>query len=252
MTTPTYDSAMTDSKKALILGVGPEKGLGASISARFAHEGFHVFVAGRTAQSLKRVVHQIRATGGTATAVVTDATREADVQALFDQVCAVSGHLDVAVYNAGNNTPGKVMEMDASYFEDAWRVCCFGGFLFGREAARRMLPRGGTLLFTGASASLRGRAGFAAFNSAKAALRNLAQAMAKELGPKGLHVGHVVVDGGIDGDKLRKGRPEIAERMGEERLIDLAGLADAYWFLHQQPPRAWTFELDLRSKVEPW
>jgi NAD(P)-dependent dehydrogenase (short-subunit alcohol dehydrogenase family) len=115
-----------------------------------------------------------------------------------------------------------------------------------------MLPRGGSLLFTGASASLRGRAGFAAFNSAKAALRTLAQAMAKELGPKGLHVGHVIVDGGIDGDKLRKGRPELVETMGEARLIELGGLADAYWFLHQQPPRAWTFELDVRSKVEPW
>jgi len=230
-------------KKALVIGVGAERGLGASISERFAREGMHVFVSGRTAQSLEEVVRQIRANGGTATAVVTDATREADVQALFDQV---------AVYNAGNNTPGGLLTMEADYFEQAWRVCCFGGFLFGGEAARRMLPRGGTLLFTGASASLRGRAGFAAFNSAKAALRNMAQAMAKELGPQGLHVGHVVVDGGIDGDKLRKGRPEIVQKMGEERLIDLDGLADAYWFLHQQPPRAWTFELDLRSKIEPW
>ena len=252
MTTPTDNSDKPWSKKALVIGVGAEKGLGASISARFAREGFHVIVAGRTAQSLEQVVQQIRSSGGTATAVLADATREADVQALFDQVCAMGGSLDVAIYNAGNNTPGAVTDMDASYFEYAWRVCCFGGFLFGREAARRMLPRGGTLLFTGASASLRGRAGFAAFNSAKAALRNLAQAMAKELGPKGLHVGHVVVDGGIDGDKLRKGRPEMVQKMGEERLIDLGGLADAYWFLHQQPPRAWTFELDMRSKVEPW
>lgn len=239
-------------KKALVVGVGAEKGLGASISKRFAREGFHVFVAGRTAQSLERVAEQIRSAGGTATAVVADATQEAEVQALFDQVCAAEGKLDVAVYNAGNNTPGAVTEMDASYFEHAWRVCCFGGFLFGRESARRMLPQGGTLLFTGASASLRGRAGFAAFNSAKAALRNLAQAMAKELGPKGLHVGHVVVDGGIDGDKLRKGRPEMVQKFGEERLIDLGGLAEAYWFLHQQPYRAWTFELDMRSKIEPW
>ncbi|MEI8304850.1 MAG: SDR family NAD(P)-dependent oxidoreductase [Burkholderiales bacterium] len=252
MTTPGSSSDMPEVKKALVIGVGPEKGLGASISARFAREGFHVFVAGRTAQSLEKVVRHIEEAGGMATAVVADATREADVQALFDQVCAASGRLEVAVYNTGNNTPGAITEMEASYFEQAWRVCCFGGFLFGREAARRMLPGGGTLLFTGASASLRGRAGFAAFNSAKAGLRNLAQAMAKELGPKGLHVGHVVVDGGIDGDKLRKGRPEVAQRMGEERLIDLGGLAEAYWFLHQQPPRAWTFELDLRSKVEPW
>jgi NAD(P)-dependent dehydrogenase (short-subunit alcohol dehydrogenase family) len=252
MTFPTLTSNIPEVKKALVIGVGPENGLGASICFRFAREGFHVFVSGRTAQSLEQVVQHIQSAGGTATAVVADTTQEADVQALFDLVCGAEGSLDVAVYNAGNNTPGSVTEMDASYFEHAWRVCCFGGFLFGREAARRMLPRGGTLLFTGASASLRGRAGFAAFNSAKAALRNLAQAMAKELGPKGLHVGHVVVDGGIDGDKLRKGRPEMVQKFGEDRLIDLGGLADAYWFLHQQPPRAWTFELDLRSKVEPW
>lgn len=243
---------MTHPRKALIIGVGAGKGLGASVSARFAREGFHVFVAGRTAQSLELVAQRIRSAGGAATAIVADATREADVRSLFDQVCAAEGNLEVAVYNVGNNTPGAVTEMEADYFENAWRVCCFGGFLFGREAARRMLPRGGTLLFTGASASLRGRAGFAAFNSAKAALRNMAQAMAKELGPKGLHVAHVVVDGGIDGDKLRQRRPEVIQQMGEARLVDLDGLADAYWFLHQQPPRAWTFELDLRSKIEPW
>jgi len=252
MKTPTINSDVPELKKALVIGVGPERGLGATISARFAREGFHVFVAGRTAQSLEQVVQQIQSRGGAATAIVADTTQEADVKALFDRVCTGDDSLDVAVYNAGNNTPGSVTEMEASYFEHAWRVCCFGGFLFGREAARRMLPRGGTLLFTGASASLRGRAGFAAFNSAKAGLRNLAQAMAKELGPKGLHVGHVVVDGGIDGDKLRKGRPEMVQRFGEDRLIDLEGLADAYWYLHQQQPRAWTFELDLRSKVEPW
>ncbi|MEY4016407.1 MAG: hypothetical protein RLZZ189_204 [Pseudomonadota bacterium] len=252
MKTPPINSDVPELKKALVIGVGPERGLGATISARFAREGFHVFVAGRTVQSLEQVVQQIQSRGGAATAIVADTTQEADVLALFDRVCAADGSLDVAVYNAGNNTPGSVTEMEASYFEHAWRVCCFGGFLFGREAARRMLPRGGTLLFTGASASLRGRTGFAAFNSAKAALRNLAQAMAKELGPKGLHVGHVVIDGGIDGDKLRKGRPEMVQRFGEDRLIDLEGLADAYWYLHQQPPRAWTFELDLRSKVEPW
>ena len=149
---------MANPKKALVIGVGAEKGLGASVSARFAREGFHVFVAGRTAQSLELVVKQIRSTGGTATAIVADATKESDVQSLYDQVCAADGTLDVAVYNVGNNTPGAVTEMEADYFEQAWRVCCFGGFLFGREAARRMLPKGGTMLFTGASASMRGRA----------------------------------------------------------------------------------------------
>lgn len=243
---------MTEKTNALIIGVGAEKGLGASVAARFAREGFHVFVAGRTAKSLDLVVAQIQRAGGSATAIAADTTREADVMSLFDKVCAADGTLDVAVYNAGNNTPGNIVDMDADYFEQAWRVGCFGGFLFGREAARRMLPKGGSLIFTGASASLRGRAGFAAFNSAKAALRNMAQAMAKELGPQGLHVAHVVVDGGIDGDRLRKGRPELAKQMGEDRLVDLGGLADAYWFLHRQPRRAWSFELDLRSSVEPW
>jgi len=243
---------LANPKKALVIGVGAEKGLGASVSARFAREGFHVFVAGRTAQSLELVVKQIQRNGGTAIAIVADTTKETDVLSLYDQVCAADGTLDVAVYNVGSNTPGAVTEMEADYFEQAWRVGCFGGFLFGREAARRMLPKGGTLIFTGASASMRGRAGFAAFNSAKAALRNMAQAMAKELGPKGLHVAHVVVDGGIDGDRLRTRRPEIVKQMGEERLIDLSGLADAYWFLHQQQPRAWSFELDMRSKIEPW
>ena len=209
---------MSDSKKALVIGVGAEKGLGASVSARFAREGFHVFVAGRTASSLELVVKQIRSAGSTATAIVADATMEADVLSLFDKVCAAEGSLEVAVYNVGNNTPGAVLEMEADYFEEAWRVCCFGSFLFGREAA----------------------------------LRNMAQAMSKELGPKGLHVAHVVVDGGIDGDKLRTRRPELVKQMGEERLVDLRGLADAYWFLHQQPPRAWSFELDMRSKSEPW
>jgi len=243
---------MSNPIKALVIGVGAERGLGASVSARFAREGFHVYVAGRTARSLAQVVARIHDDGGTATAIVADATQESDIVSMFNQVCSAAGTLDVAVYNVGNNMPGAVVEMDADYFERAWRVCCFGAFLFGREAARRMLPRGGTLLFTGASASIRGRAGFAAFNSAKAALRNMAQAMAKELGPQGLHVAHVVIDGGIDGEILRTRRPDLVEHMGEERLIDLGGLADAYWYLHQQSPRAWSFELDVRSNIEPW
>jgi NAD(P)-dependent dehydrogenase (short-subunit alcohol dehydrogenase family) len=127
--------------KALVIGVGAERGLGASISMRFAREGLHVFVAGRTAQNLERVAERIRSNGGMATAIVADSTKESDVLSLYDQVCAAEGDLDVAVYNVGNNTPGVVAEMEADYFEQAWRVCCFGGFLFGREAARRMLPR---------------------------------------------------------------------------------------------------------------
>lgn len=237
-------------KKAIIIGVGPLEGLGARLGKRFAAEGLHVILAGRTGAKLEAVVDAIRAAGGEATSVVADATREDDVRQLFD---LAGSDLDLAIYNAGNNTPGRISEMEASYFENAWRVGCFGGFLFGREAVRRMLPNGsGTLLFTGASASLRGRAGFGAFNAAKGALRNLAQAMAKEYGPEGIHVGHVVIDGPIAGEKIIKGFPDYAERLGTAGMINLDGLAEAYAYLYLQRREAWTFELDLRTSIERW
>jgi NAD(P)-dependent dehydrogenase (short-subunit alcohol dehydrogenase family) len=237
-------------KKAIIIGVGPVEGLGARLCQRFAAEGLHVILAGRTGDQLESLVKLIRDDGGQATSVVADATREEDMLELFD----VAGRdLDLAIYNAGNNTPGRIVDMESSYFEKAWRVGCYGGFLFGREAARRMLPRGGgTLLFTGASGSLRGRANFGAFNAAKAALRTLAQALAKEHAADGIHVGHVVIDGAIGGDKIRKGLPEYAEKLGEEGLISLDGIVDGYVFLYRQPPRAWTFELDVRTSKERW
>ncbi|MEQ8858575.1 MAG: SDR family NAD(P)-dependent oxidoreductase [Pseudomonadales bacterium] len=237
-------------KRAIIIGVGPVEGLGARLAQRFAAEGLHVIVAGRTGDHLEALVKLIRDAGGSAASVVADATREEDVLQLFD----VAGEdLDLAIYNAGNNTPGRLVDMDAAYFERAWRVGCYGGFLFGREAVRRMIPNGGgTLLFTGASASLRGRAGFGAFNAAKAGLRTLAQAMAKEYAAEGVHVGHVVVDGAIGGDKIREAVPEYAEKLGEEGLISLDGIADGYVFLYRQPPRAWTFEIDVRTSKERW
>ena len=162
---------------AIVIGVGPDQGLGAQLCKRFAAEGLNVLIAGRTKSALDAVVADIAAAGGCAASVVADATREADIVALFDQA---GNDLELAIYNAGNNTPGKIIDMEADYFEQSWRVVCFGGFLFGREAVRRMVPKGaGTLLFTGASASLRGRPGYGSFNSSKAGLRTLAQAMAK-------------------------------------------------------------------------
>lgn len=233
---------------AIVIGVGPDQGLGAQLCKRFAAEGLHVLVAGRTQSALDAVVADIVAAGGHATAVVADATNEADIVALFDK--AGSG-LELAIYNAGNNTPGRIIDMEAGYFEQSWRVVCFGGFLFGREAVRRMVPNGfGTLLFTGASASLRGRSGYGAFNSSKAGLRALAQAMAKEYASDGVHVGHVVVDGAIGGEKIRNRFPEIAGR--EERLLSIDGIVDTFVFLHQQPRRAWSFELDVRTSNESW
>lgn len=237
-------------KTAVVIGVGPQQGLGAQLCLRFAREGLHVLVAGRTREKLGAVAEAVGAAGGSAEAVVADATSESEVRALFARA---GDDLDLAIYNAGNNVPGRIADMEAETFERAWRVGCFGGFLFGREAVRRMQPRGaGTVLFTGASASLRGRAGFGAFNSAKGALRNLAQALAKEVGPEGLHVGHVVVDGAIAGEKIRQGLPRYAEQLGEQGMIDLGGIVDGFVFLYRQPKTAWSFELDVRTALEKW
>ncbi|MCY4361801.1 MAG: SDR family NAD(P)-dependent oxidoreductase [Gammaproteobacteria bacterium] len=236
---------------AIIIGVGPEHGLGAQLCKRFAGLGLHVFVAGRTRAKLDKVVALIEAEGNTASAYVADTTDEAQVNNLFDEA-AHAGPLSVAIYNAGNNTPGKIIDMEASYFEKSWKICCFGGFLFARAALQQMQGSGGTLLFTGASASMRGRAGFGAFNSSKAALRVLAQALAKEYGPEKIHVGHVVVDGAINGEKIKTRWPEYAEKLGDEGMISIDGIVDAYEYLYRQPETAWTFEVDLRTAIENW
>ncbi len=237
-------------RKAVIVGVGPDRGLGAQLCKRFAAAGLHVFAVGRTQSRVDAVAADILETGGQATAIAADATDEQQVAALFDRI---GEGLDLAIYNAGNNTPGRFIDMEADYFEDSWRIICFGAFLVAREALRRMVPHGeGSILFTGASASLRGRPGFGAFNSAKAALRNMAQAMAKEYAPDGIHVAHVVVDGGILGDKILTRRPEIVERVGTDGLIDIDGIVDAFVYLHNQPKSAWSFELDVRTSMENW
>ena len=235
-------------KTAIVIGVGPDRGLGTQLCKRFAAEGLKVIVAGRTKSAVEAVANDIASSGKEAIPVVADATKEADIVTLFDRA---GTDLDLAIYNAGNNTPGKVVEMDAQYFEQSWRVCCFGGFLFGREAMRRMLPnKAGTLLFTGASASLRGRAGYGAFNSSKAGLRALAQAMAKEYAGDGIHVGHVVVDGAIGGEKILRRFPDAVSR--ESALISIEGIVDAFAFLYRQPQREWSFEVDVRTSKEKW
>jgi NAD(P)-dependent dehydrogenase (short-subunit alcohol dehydrogenase family) len=244
---------MRDAAKAIVVGVGPEAGLGGALCKRFAREGMDVLVAGRSPDKLASLARAIEEEGGRATAVPTDTTREDEVAALFARAEEGPGVLDLVVYNAGNAAMGELHDMEASYFENVWRVGCFGGFLVGREAVRRMLPRGrGSVIFTGATASLRGKAGTTAFASAKAGLRSLAQSMARGYGPKGIHVAHVIVDGGIAGEKIIQGIPQFAQAMGEDGLVSLDGLADAYWFLHNQPRAAWTHELDLRTYKEQW
>jgi NAD(P)-dependent dehydrogenase (short-subunit alcohol dehydrogenase family) len=237
-------------RTAIVLGVGASQGLGGALARRFAREGLHVLLAGRTAAKLETVAAEIRAAGGRASPIVADATQGGDIARLFDASEAAGGAPALAVYNAGNNRISPLLEMSDAFYEDTWRLCCFGGFLFGREAARRMLPAGGTLLFTGATASLRARPPFTAFASAKAALRAVAHGMAREFGPAGLHVGHVIIDGMIDGDQLNTRFPELRARMGEDGMLGVDAIADAFWVLHTQHKSAWTLELDLRPYKE--
>lgn len=236
---------------AIVVGVGPEAGLGGALCKRFAREGLHVLVAGRTREKVESVATSILGAGGRATAVPTDATREPDVVRLFDEATRLGEPLDLVVYNAGNAAMGEIRDMEAGYFEQVWRIGCFGGFLVGREAVRRLLPSGrGTVIFTGATASLRGRPATVAFASAKAGLRAIAQSMARAYGPQGIHVAHVVIDGAIGGEKIVQGLPQVAQHLGADGMLSLEGIADAYWFLHTQPKTTWTHELDLRPYKE--
>ena len=239
---------------AVVVGVGAERGLGAALCRRFAAEGHHVLVAGRTPDKIGQVARTIVAAGGSAEPVAMDATREEDVARLFDRAMAPGEGFepaDIVVSNAGNNQRIDFRALTARQFEDFWRVGCLGGFLVGREAARRLVPLGrGTVIFTGASASLRGKPGFAHFAAAKAGLRMVAQSMAREYGPQGLHIAHVVIDGGIDGERLHRRAPELIEKRGDNGLLGIDAIAEAYWQIHRQARSAWTQELDLRPFKE--
>jgi NAD(P)-dependent dehydrogenase (short-subunit alcohol dehydrogenase family) len=198
---------------------------------------------------LDTAVAAIAASGSRAFAKVCDLRDEEAVGELFDDVAAECGVPDLVVYNAGAQYRESILKTRGDMFEKVWRLSCFGGFLVGREAARRMLSRGsGTVIFTGATASTRGGANFAAFASAKFALRALAQSMARELGPQGIHVAHVVIDGAIDMPRIHKLFPDLAERTPEDGLLKPDDIASSYVAIHKQPRSAWTFELDLR----PW
>ena len=238
-------------KKALVIGVGPLNGLGGQLCRKIAQNSFEVFVAGRTKQSLDDVVNTILKDGNKAIPLVVDATDEDQIKNMIKEV---GTGLDFAIYNVGNSRPGKIIEMDASYFRESWESGCFGGFLFAKEVIKTFLleKTAGTLIFTGASASLRGKSNFGAFNSAKAALRNLAQALAKEYAENSIHVSHVIVDGGLAGERIKQRLSDFDQRVKEGKLINIENVTDAYMFLYNQSKDAWTFELDIRTSQENW
>lgn len=232
---------------AIVIGAGDATG--GAIAAAFARTGLVAVPVRRTADALAPLAERIAAEGGQCLAVGCDARDEAQMVALFDRVEAEIGPVEVAVFNIGANSPMSLLDETERRYRKIWELCALGGFLMAREAARRMVPRGrGTILFTGATASVRGGAGFAAFAGGKHALRALAQSAARELGPKGIHVGHVVVDGAIDTEFIRSQFPERYAMKSDAGILDPEHIAANYVMLHQQPRDAWTHELDLR----PW
>ena len=243
------------SKGGVCLVVGAGDGLGAAIARGFSALGLKVVVTRRPrhAEALEQLASAIRDEGGEAYAFPLDARAEADMTALVDRIEAEIGPLEVVVFNIGANVRFSAVETTTRVFSKVWEMACLAGFLTGREAARVMLPRGaGSILFTGATASLRGASGYSAFSAAKGELRNVAQAFARELGPKGLHVAHVVVDGAIDGNFTRQRLADASERLERGEILDPAEIARNFVWLHRQGRSAWTFELDLRPWSEPW
>jgi len=240
---------MTDKKAALIIGAGDATG--GAIAKRFAREGFEACVVRRNEDQLAPLVKEIEAAGGKAHAFGIDARKEDEMVALIEKIESEIGPIDVAVFNIGANVNFPIEEMTSRVFFKVWEMACFAGFLMGREVAKKMTPRGrGTMLFTGATASVRGGAGFSAFAGAKHALRALAQSLARELGPKGIHVAHPIIDGAIDTAWIAENFPERYATKAEDGILNPDHIADAYWMLHSQPRDAWTHELDLRPWME--
>ncbi|MBT2335001.1 SDR family oxidoreductase [Variovorax paradoxus] len=240
---------MTGKKAILVVGAGDATG--GAIARRFAKEGYVACVTRRTSDKLQPLVDQIRAEGGEAHGFGSDARKEEDMVSLVQQIEKEIAPIEVAVFNIGANVRFGIADTTTRVYTKVWEMACLGGFLMGRETAKVMLPRGrGTIIFTGATASLRGGEGFAAFAGAKHALRALAQSMARELGPKGIHVAHPVIDAAIDTAFIRDNFPERYAMKDQDGIVQPASIANAYWNLHQQSRDAWTHELDLRPWME--
>jgi len=244
---------MAQRSSAVVVGVGPPRGLGAAIARRFGAEGFRVTIMGRSGEKVATSLAELKSLGVDAESVVGDVTDEALVRRVVAEADRPDAPLDAAIFNAGGNWPRAFRDMDGEFLEGMWRVNALAGFFFAKAALEVMLPRQrGTLIFTGASGSLRGKAMFGGFAQAKAALRALAQSAAREFSPQGIHVAQVIVDGAIDGDRINTFLPDLKGAKGADGLLDPDAIAANYWWLHRQPRSAWTHELDVRPWVETW
>lgn len=243
---------MTKTSKPIALIIGAGDHLGSAIARRFAKEGFHI-VATRRRGDLDTLVKDVQALGADATALHSDARDEQQVIELIEKIESELGPIQVTVFNVGGNVRFGITETSTQVYRKVWEMCALAGFLVGREVAKKMLPRQqGTILFTGASASLRGNSGFAAFSGGKHALRALAQSMSRELGPQGIHVAHIIVDGLIENEATKEFLPDLYASKEADGIIQPDDLAEVYWQLHKQPKSAWTFEQDVRPYIEPW
>jgi NAD(P)-dependent dehydrogenase (short-subunit alcohol dehydrogenase family) len=242
-----------NSDKKVVLVIGAGDATGGAIAKRFAREGYIACVTRRSADKLQPLVDSIRAEGGEAHGFASDARKEEEVAALVEGIERDIGPIEAFVFNIGANVPCSILDETARKYFKIWEMACFAAFLSAQAVARRMVTRGrGTILFTGATAGLRGASHFAAFAGAKHGVRALAQSMARELGPRNIHVAHVVVDGAIDTAFIRDTFPDMYARKDQDGILDPEHIADNYWFLHSQPRDAWTFELDLRPWMEKW
>jgi short-subunit dehydrogenase len=242
-------TTLSDKRVCLVVGAGDATG--GAVARRFASGGYIACVTRRSSDKLTPLVAQIEAAGGTAHAFASDARKEDEVIALVEKIESTIGEIDVLIFNIGANVMSSVLEETARKYFKIWEMACFGGFLNGREVAKRMVTRNrGTIIFTGATASLRGSANFSAFAGAKHALRALAQSMARELGPRGIHVAHSIIDGAINTAFIRDNFPDRYALKAQDGILNPDHIADAYWMLHTQPRDAWTHELDLRPYME--
>ena len=243
-----------DQKIVLIVGAGDY--IGSAIAKRFAQGGFIVCLGRRNGEKLNPIMDEIRSLGGIAHGFTMDARKEESVESVFKNIESEIGCIDLVIFNVGGNVFFPILETTSRVFRKVWEMATFSGFLTGREAARYMVPRKrGKIFFTGATASLRGAKGYAAFAAGKAGLRGVAQSLARELGPKNIHVGHLIIDAGVDTEFVReriRSSGKDPNELPPNTLMNPRSVAEAYWNMYKQSPDAWTFEMDLRPFAENW